>query len=229
MTKNVNNTESHGLNVEETLTKTELYIEKHKKTISIIVGGIIAIVGGFIIYTKFIKEPKEKEAQVAIFAAQDYFAKDSLKLALNGDGKNAGFLDIIEEYGSTKAGNLAYYYAGISYLHLGQYQEAIDHLDKFSSEDEVVSCIAIGAKGDAYMELGKSEEAVALYKKASEHRENKFTTPYYLMKAGQTYVDLSKFDEAIACFEKLKKEYPRSNEGKEAEKYLALIKAKTGK
>lgn len=229
MAKNVDNTENHGLSVEETLTKTELFIEKNKKIISIIVGGIVVIVGSVILYTKFVSEPKEREAQAAMFMAQNYFEKDSMKLALNGDGKNLGFLEIIDTYGSTKAGNISYYYAGICNLHLGKFQDAIDNLNKFSSDDEMISCIAIGATGDAYMELGNAEEAVKQYKKASEHRENKFTTPYYLMKAGQTYQDMGKTEDALACFEKLNKEYSRSNEGREAEKYIALIKAQTGK
>ena len=50
--------------------------------------------------------------------AEIYFEKDSFNLALNGDLNSAGFIDIADDYSSTKTGKLANYYAGICYLNL---------------------------------------------------------------------------------------------------------------
>ena len=96
--------------VEAGLNKVETFVQKHKEKIIGIVGAAIFGVAGVWAYNQFISIPNEEKAQVAIYPAQQAFAKDSLKLALNGDGLNLGFLDIIEEYGSTKAANLANYY-----------------------------------------------------------------------------------------------------------------------
>lgn len=119
-----------------------------------------------------------------MWMAEQYFAKDSFNLALNGDGNYLGFLDIIEEYSITKSANLANYYTGISYLHLGQYENAIEYLKQFESNDKMIAPIAYGAIGDAYVELENTDEALVFYKKAVTSSENDFTAPIYLMKIG---------------------------------------------
>jgi tetratricopeptide (TPR) repeat protein len=117
--------------------------------------------------------------------AQNYFQKDSFNLALNGDGNYSGFLDIIDDYGRTKPGKLARYYAGISYLHLGKYKEAIEYLEDFKTDDPLLQPVKIGATGDAYAELGNKEKALKLYLEAADENKNTFTTPIYYLKAGR--------------------------------------------
>ncbi|NJK87388.1 MAG: tetratricopeptide repeat protein [Bacteroidales bacterium] len=115
--------------------------------------------------------PAEKDAQNEMFMAEKYFEADSFQLALEGDGSYLGFLDIIDEYSVTKSANLSHYYAGISYLHLGEYEDAIKHLKKFNANDVYISTIAIGAIGDAYQELGELDESVSFYLKAAERKK----------------------------------------------------------
>ncbi len=65
-----------------------------------------------------------------MFTAEYYFEKDSVDLALFGDGESYGFMDIIDDYGSTSAGNLAKYYSGICYYNKGEYEDAISLFEK---------------------------------------------------------------------------------------------------
>jgi len=168
--------------VENALTRTEKYIEENQKSLSIIILAIIIIVGGYLGYKKFYLEPADRDAHAAMFVAEQYFETDSFNLALAGDGQNFGMLDVIDEYGVTPAANLAHYYAGISYLHLQDFESAIEHLKKFDSEDVMVASVAIGAIGDCYSELGDNEKAITYYLKAGQRRENEFTSPVYLKR-----------------------------------------------
>ena len=145
--------------VEEVYSKTEAFIEKNQKIILIVVGILIVIVLGFFGFKKYYIEPQEKEAQSQLFMAEMYFDQDSLQLALNGDGNYFGFLEIIDQYGLTKSANLATYYAGITYLRLGEFDHAIEYLKKFDGDDDVAAPMAVGAIGDAYMELDEIEKA----------------------------------------------------------------------
>src|ERR1700742_3682877 len=86
--------------------------ERSGKQVSYVLLAVVVIVGGFFAYRNLVSEPKEKQATEAMFHAEEYFRMDSIRLALNGDNINAGFLKIISRYGSTKAGNLAAFYAG---------------------------------------------------------------------------------------------------------------------
>ncbi len=228
MAKKTDKTEEKIAAVEMALDKGEQFFEKNKNLLFYILLGIIIIVGGIFAYKKFILGPKQIEAQSAMFYAEQYFEKDSLKLAMKGDGTNPGFIQILDQYGSTKSGNLAKYYLGICYLKTGDFQQAIDKLEGFSSDDQIISAMAIGAAGDAYLELGNKEKALEKYLKASEKRDNNFTAPMFLMKAGWTYELLGQFDKAVSMYEKIQKEHNRSFEARDIEKYIARAKGSMG-
>lgn len=212
--------------VENALSKTEQYIEENKKSLTIIVTVIILVVGGYLLYTRVLLSPKEIEAQSQMFRAEQYFEQDSFRLALEGDGDALGFIDIIDEYGITKSANLANYYAGISYLRLGEYDDAIEYLKKFDANDKLVSVIALGALGDAYVETGDYNEAVALFEKAANKNKNDFTSAIYLKKAGLVYEALENYSKAISMYEKIKTLYPESDEANDIDKYIQAAKMK---
>jgi tetratricopeptide (TPR) repeat protein len=214
--------------VEDVLSKTERYIEENQKSLIIIVAAIVVIVGIYLGYNKFYVQGQEKDAQEQMFVAQQYFEKDSFKLALNGDGNSWGFKAIIDEYGVTRAANLSQYYAGICCIKLGQYNEAIEYLKSFDSDDKMLGPVSLGAIGDAYIELGNNDEGLSYYLKASDV-ENEFTTPVFLMKAGLVYEDLGKWEEALSLYEKIESNYRRSTEARYVEKYIQRAKLKLGK
>jgi tetratricopeptide (TPR) repeat protein len=211
--------------VESALSKTEQFIESNQKILTYIIGGIIIVILLFFGFKKFISAPKEKKAQTAMFKAEYYFEKDSLDLALNGDGESNGFLDIIDDYGSTKSGNLARYYAGVCYLNKGEYQKAIDYLKKFSSDDIIVSGMALGSIGDAYMSLNNTSKAIDYYLDAANKNPNDFVSPVYMLKAGWAYEIMGNWIEARAIYERIKKEYPQAREARDIDKYIARAKA----
>ncbi len=214
--------------VQETFSKTERILEENKKIIIAVVAAIAIIVGGYIVYSRFYQKPREEKALKQMFVAERYFEQDSFKLALNGDANYPGFLRIIDEYGSTKAGNLAYYYAGISYLHIGEFDNAIKHLKDFSSKDKMIAPLAKGALGDAYLEKGQIDEAIAQYKKAGES-DNSFLAPMFLLKAALALEEKNDFQSALSIYETIKQKFPRSAEGRLIDKYIARANTKLGK
>ncbi len=214
--------------LESALTKTERFFEDNQKIITIIVGSVIVVLALYLSFNRFYVQPKEQEALSQMFMAENYFEKDSFNLAINGDGNYLGFLDIIDDYGITKAANRAKYYTGISYLHLGQYQEAIDYLKKFKTSDMLLVPVKDGAIGDALLELGKKEDALAQYKKAYSVSDNELTTPVYKMKAAKLLESMNELKEALKLYEEIKKDYPQSAEGTTVDKYIARVKLKIG-
>jgi tetratricopeptide (TPR) repeat protein len=132
-----------------------------------------------------------------------------------------GFLEIIDEYGITKSAKLANYYTGICYLHLGEYENAIEYLKDFDSKDQIVRNVATGAIGDAYMELGNEKDALSMYLKAAKQRKNEFTSPIFMMKAAQVYEGQKEYKKALDFYQEIKKNFPKSNEAKDIDKYIA--------
>ncbi len=213
------------IDVQEVYSKTENFIESNKKTITIITLAIIVLVGGYFGYKKLIIAPMEFEAQADMFMAEKYFEQDSLQKAINGDGLNYGFIDIIDEYSGTKAANLAHYYLGICYRNTGEYEYAIEELKNFSSDDIMISTIALGAIGDCYMELNDIEEAINYYEKAASNNANNLTSPIYLFKAGLAYEDKKDFATAEKKYNSIKKDYPDCREAQTIDKYIARVES----
>ena len=227
MSKNKNNqvSEDNFENLEEALSKTEQYIEKNQKKLSTIAFVIILLAVGVFAYQKYYKAPLNERAQNQLFQAQRYFEKDSFNLALNGDENYPGFLDIIDEFSSTPAGNISEYYAGISYLRIGEFQNAVDYLEKFSSDDFLLSALAKAAIGDAYMELGDTKKAASSYMEASSFNTNDFTTPIYLQKAGLAYEMLGEYNKALTAYETIEQDFSKSAEARDVEKYITRAKS----
>ncbi len=211
--------------VEEVLSKSERFIEDNQKIITIAVLVLVAIILGYLGLKKYYFEPRELKAQKQIFMAEKFFESDSLNLALYGDGNNLGFLEVIDDFGSTKTGKLAQYYAGISFLKLGEYQQAIDHLKKFNGKDHLISAMAVGGIGDAYLELNQPAKALEYYVKASKLNPNELTTPFMLFKAGRTSEIMGNYSKAVEFYETIKTNYPTSTEGRTIEKFLEKARA----
>ncbi len=212
-------TESGMENVEHALSKTEQFIEDNQKTLTIIMFAIIIVVGGYWGAKKLYFLPQAQKAQEAMFFAQNYFEKDSFNLALKGDGMNDGFLEIADSYGSTKPGSLAKYYAGVSYLHLGEYENAIEYLSDFSCDDDLLNATAKGALGDAYLESGDVDAAISCYKDAASV-DNDVISPAYLLKLGLVYENQKEYTDAVDAYTEIKENYSKSTESRSIDKYL---------
>ena len=218
---NKNKTEDQFVQVEQALGKTEQYIEDNKNSLMIIVGAIVGIIVIFKAYQNFYIAPLEEEAQIEAYMAELYFQKDSFNLALNGDGQYAGFLDVADDYSSTKIGKLAHYYAGLCYLHTGDYENAIEYLEDFSSDDIIISSLAIGCTGDAYMELGDRDNAKEAYEDAVENSSNGVTAPRYMMKLAMIHELNGDYSDALDIYKTIKEEYKDSREASGIEKYIS--------
>jgi len=221
MAKKNNKTDDQFAKVEGALTRTEQYVEDNQGKLMKIIGGIILVIALYVGYGKFILDPLEEDAQSQMFYAEIYFAKDSFNLALNGDGQYLGFIDIADEYSGTKPGNLANYYAGLSYLHLKDYENAIDYLKEYSSDDIILSSLAIGCIGDAYLELGEQDMALEYFQDAADNNDNEFTTPRFLMKQAIVLELQEDYEGALELYKRIKSDYKSSKEGQNVTQYIS--------
>ncbi len=212
--------------VEETLTRTEQFLENHLNLVLYVIVGIIIVILGFLGIQRFHIAPKNVEAQEQMFQAQIHFSNDNFELALNGDGMSLGFLDIIDDYSRTKAGKLSRYYAGISYLHLGEYELAIDYLSKFKTKDILLSPLKQSAIGDAHVELGNYKRAISAYNNALKQNDNNLTTPFIMSKLALVHEAEGDKQKALEILKDIRKEYPNNTDAVNVEKNIARLQQK---
>lgn len=200
----------------------------YEKNQILILGGLllfVVIVGGYFVYTNMIKAPKEVQAASQMYRAEYQFSRDSFALALENPGSGyPGFLDIIDQYGGTEAGNLANYYAGVSYLHLGLYDAALDYLGDFNADGKVTPATKNGVMGDIYAEKGDLEQALNYYKKAmGEAKNDEYLGPYFTLKTGMLLEKQGKTAEALSLYQEIKTAYPNSTVAQDIDRYIARL------
>jgi tetratricopeptide (TPR) repeat protein len=207
--------------LDQSASSTEKIVASYQNYIIGAVLTIVFIVLGYLGYSSLILEPKSEEANNELFTAQNYFSQalidsensDSLfSLSLNGGEGKYGFLDIIENYDGTNASNLAYYSAGMAYYNLNDYENAIQHLNNFESDDVILSSLALGGIGDSFAELEQLDDALDYYESALSVSDNNFTAPRFLLKAANVASILEKFDLATKYYTRIKEDFPKSNE-----------------
>lgn len=220
--------EGQDMDLGEVYTRTELFLDKHKQSITIAAVGLLVVVGGILGYRKLVAEPKAREASELIWKAEYYFEVDSLERALQGDDQWPGFYSIAENYGGTPSGKLAHFYIASILMQQGDHEAAIEHYGKAKVGDDVLRTLAVGNIGDAYVELGRTEDAVKQFEKAAGMIKNDFTTPMFLMKAGIIHQQNGNWKGAAKAFQRIAKEFPNSSEANQARKYAGHATAKGG-
>lgn len=198
---------------------------KNSKPLFIVLGALVVIVGGFLLYKEYVQKPKYQEAQDKSFKAEEYFRMDSVALALSGDGVNPGFIKIADKYSGTPAGNMAQFYAGVCCLKLNQNDKAVKYLKDFSTDAKQIQQRAYKLLGDAYGDLGKGEEALKYYKKAAYYNtDDKTSSANALFHAAfLAQKVLNKPDEAIKLYKEIKEKYGQTQQGFMADQYLAQL------
>jgi tetratricopeptide (TPR) repeat protein len=210
--------------LKEKIVGAEHWLESNSKLVIAAAVGIALLIAGYFGF-QYYKSNQNEEAQREMFQAVYYFEADSLDKALQGDGNNLGFADIIDEYGVTDAAELAHFYTGAIYLKQGKFSEARTHLEEFSSDDLLIQARAYSLIGDTYMEENNFSQAAEYYSKAASYKPNKFFSPSYLLKEALAHEKANNISAAIEAYDKIITQYWDSAEYQKARKLKAAIEA----
>ncbi|MDA0314528.1 MAG: tetratricopeptide repeat protein [Bacteroidetes bacterium] len=214
--------------IAERIVPGEDFLKKNSKILGGVVAVVIALIGG-ILFFQYNTQKQNEKAKVEMFQAVYFFEQDSVDFALNGDGINKGFLSIVENYPRTDAANLSHLYIGSIFLSQKKFEDALTHLEEFSSDDYLVQSKAFSLMGDAQLELGKIDEAIALYTKAARTNENKFMSPKYLAKLAVAQEEAGKVEDAIKTYAEIEEKYYESFEFAAARKHKARLEGLAAK
>ncbi len=206
----------------------EDFFMKNQRSILIALGVVVVLIGGYFGYKKLYMEPRSLNAQNSIAGAEGWFMKDSMNLALNGDGNSMGFLTVIEKYGNTPSGNMAHYYAAVCFLNANDLDNAIKHLEDFKPATDEIAGKKYELLGHAYADKQDYKKAIENYKKAGDAAKNNIQSPTYYKFAGDLMAEQNDLKGALEMYKKIKKDYPLSQEGQNIDLDISYAETKLG-
>ena len=233
------NTEKLGTKQEiegqENEKKLVAFYKNNEKIIYGVLLGILVVVILIIALFRFIITPRNQKAAEAIMAPIEQYTLglstgDSLSFAtaLEGNEETDGFLTVIDDYGSTKAGNTAKYYAALCYLQQHNYDEALDMLLQYKKKDQNVWYSAQMLIGDIYDEQGDVENAKKYYKHAMKGN-TELVAPVAAFRLGMLFEREENWNEAYDNYKLIEDKFYERYTQMGVAKYLERAKIKAGK
>ncbi|MDE6860544.1 MAG: tetratricopeptide repeat protein [Duncaniella sp.] len=211
--------------VNDTLTGISEKVQNNPKIIIWSCVAVAAIVAAILIYVYAIRQPGQASANQALGQADIELLMGNDSIAL------AKYQQVADNHGYD-AGNLANLNAAILLYKQKKYDEAIQHLNNFSSSENIIGASAKSLEGDCYVNLQKYPEAIDCFKKAVKISDNNpHYTPAFLLKEATVYREMKNYKEEAAVYEEIMKNYPNygAEIGMDIQKYLDRAKTAAAK
>lgn len=224
MAKNSKNVEVQENEVDVAMSKSEQFLadKGNQKNIMWAIVAVLVVVAA-IWGWNVMSDSKNTSAQDAIWESELLFDQGQYQQALEG------FEAVIDQYGSTKAGNMAKAYAGLCQKNLSNYDEAIALLKDYSGNDNVVAPAILAALGDCYVNKEGATEAdykkaAEIFEKAAKAADNAQYSPLFLKKAGIAYEAANDKVNAREAYEAIKNNWAETAIAMQIDKYIERVK-----
>lgn len=208
------NQEETIVNVDELYSKSEQFVDKNRKQLTLGLGGAAALILIVIGYSSLVVAPKNTAAEEAAFMAEHYFAKDSADLAMLGDGLNAGLEEILSDHSGSPAAARAAFELGIMHRDAARFDEAVDAFNQAGFSDNVFGPLTDANIGDCLVELGDLEGAEGHFASAASRAASglaaKALSPMCSYKRALVLIELGNEDKARGVLEDLAEDFPNS-------------------
>ena len=202
------------VDVDELYSKSEQFVDKNRKQLTLGLGGAAALILVIIGYWSLIVTPKNEAAEAASFMAEHYFAKDSADLAMLGDGLNAGLEEILSDHSGTPAASRAAFELGILHRDAARFDEAVEAFNQAKFGDDVFGPLVDANIGDCLVELGDLEGAERSFASAASSAASglaaKALSPMCSYKRALVLLELGNEDKARQVLSDLAADFPNS-------------------
>lgn len=145
------------------------------------------------------------------------------RVAIEGQPERGvmGLKGIVENYGGTESGEMARFYLANAYFALKQYEEALREFEGFGGTDDLLRASAYAGVGACYEVQREYEKAAKAFERAVNLAANPVTVPEFLNSAARNYALSGEKVRAVELYKRLKKDYPTSAQGREADRFIA--------
>jgi TolA-binding protein len=202
--------------------KSRSWIEQNRRLVTYIVSVPIILVA-VLWFVQNNRRQNNDRATTDLAKVYHLYDQGQYQLAIDGIPQEniRGLQSIVDDYGSTQAGEMAKLYLANSYFNLHNYDKALAYFQGVDIGDKLLSSSALAGEASCYEAKGNHEEAASLYEQAASKYMTAIQAPDDLFKAANNYSMAGKKEKAAEMLQRLKKEFPTSVYARDVDRYLA--------
>ncbi len=207
-----------------TYAKATTWYEHNKKNISI---GLVSVAALVIIAVVYInnRNANNEKAGTQLGEIFQYYDNNQFLLAIDGvpERNIVGLRSIVDNYGSTKAGELARFYLANCYYQLGRYDEALKQFEDFSAGEPLLVTSRLAGIGACYEAKSEYADAASSFEKAAMKYPSDVGAAELLNNAARDYAKVGNKERALELYKKIKKDYPKSTVARDVDRFIAEL------
>ena len=202
------------------------FYERHKRNIHIGITAVVVVVLAIVVYLKNQSDNNER-ASVQLAQVFSIFDSGSFQAAIDGvpERNIAGLKSIVDNFGGTKAGELARFYHASALYQLGKYEQALEEFRDFSAPDDMLAISRYAGIAQCLEATGKYREAAENFEKAASRDTKDIGAPENLSEAARNYGLAGEKEKALELYRRLKKNYPSTTYGREPDRFISQLSA----
>jgi tetratricopeptide (TPR) repeat protein len=200
------------------------WYEANKKLVGIGALVVAVLVVGSIAFINNRRSSNEK-AMTELGMIYSYYDNTQYAVAIDGvpERNIAGLKSIVDNYGSTSAGELARFYLANCYFQLRRFDEALEAYDDFSPNSQLLTVSRLAGMAACHEAKGEHGEAASMFEKAAVTYANDVNAAENFSHAARNFAQAGNKERAIEVYKKIKKEFPKSAIAREVDRYIAQL------
>jgi TolA-binding protein len=202
------------------------WYETNKKIVNGVLVGVVILAVVVVAYMNNVNSNNVK-ANTELGKVLPYYDQGKYDLAISGNLQEniRGLQSIAEDYGSTKAGELAKFYLANSYFAQGDYEKALKYFLNVNVSDDMLTASALSGAASCYEAKNDCEKAASMFEKAAFKSVKDVNAAENMFHAARNYLTAGKKEKASELFKKVKKEFPTSILAREIDRWIAQASA----
>jgi tetratricopeptide (TPR) repeat protein len=196
----------------------------HKKQVGTVLTVAVVVVLGVVVYLNNQATNNEK-ASTDLAKVYSFFDGGQYQQAIDGipERNIPGLKSIVENYGGTRSGDMARFYLASAYYSMGKYDDALEQFEDTGDLGPRLGVARLSGMAGCYEARQKYSEAGEYYEKAATAYADDINAAENLNNAARSYASAGNKEKALELYKKLKKSYPTTSFGREADRFISQL------
>ncbi len=207
-----------------TYARVTSFYEQNKRTIGIATTVVVLVVLAILVIMKN-RADSNDSAMLQLGQIEEIFASGQYQAAIDGvpERNIPGLRSIVDNFGSSRGGELARFMLASAYYELGKFDEALQQFEDFSAPDDMLAASRLAGIAQCREAKKEYREAAEYFEKAGGKSPKDIQAAEYFNNAARDYGLAGEKERAIEVYKRLKKNYPTSPYARDVDRFVAQM------